>query len=109
MKARLPKSWDRLPPSEKLKIAEVKQQEIYAEQAKVQKIWLMLQCVVNHDYMGMSEEECLLALANWHEVYRLNQKHKTEEEQMAWLESKMRDIFKVNGYPYKYIDKLENM
>lgn len=109
MKAYMYKSWDRLPPSEKRKIAEVKQQEIYEDEAKLQKIWLMLDCIVHYDYMGMSKEECLLHLANWREVYRLNSKLKTEEEQFAWLNAKMTEIFGEGGYPYEYIDKLEDI
>jgi hypothetical protein len=109
MKARLPRSWDRLPPSEKKIIAEVKEQEINQYFAKLQKNWLMLSCIVEHDYCGRSAEECLLYLANFKEVYRLNSKFATEEEQMAWLNGKMDEIFGKGNYPYEYIDKLEEM
>ena len=42
MKVRLPKSWDRLPQSEKEAIAQVKEDEINKYFAKLQKNWLML-------------------------------------------------------------------
>ena len=73
---------------------------------KTQKNWLMMQSIVNHDYMGMTREDCLLALANWNEVYRQVALIKSEEEQTAFLTSKMDDIFGVGGYPKEYIDKL---
>lgn len=109
MNVRMPKSWDRLPQSEKETIAKVKEQEINEYFAKLQKNWLMLSCVVMADFMGKSADECLLYLANFKEVYRLNSKFEKEADQVAWLTAKMDDIFGVGNYPYQYIDKLEDM
>lgn len=109
MKVRLPKSWDRLPQSEKETIARVKEQEINENFAKLQKNWLMLSCIVMADFMGKDKDECLLYLANFREVYRLNSKLNGDAEQQAWLNAKMTEIFGEVGYPYQYIDKLEEM
>ena len=109
MKVKLPKSWDRLPPSEKKIIAEVKEQEINQYFAKLQKNWLMLSCIVLHKYFGFGRKRLLLYLANWREVYRLNSKNRSDEEQQAWLRGEMDKIFGKDNYPYKYIDKLEEM
>lgn len=109
MKARLPKSWDRLPPSEKQIIAEVKEQEINQYFAKLQKNWLMLSCIVLNRFFGFGRKRLLIYLANWREVYRLNSKIKSDEEQQAWLRGEMDRIFGKGNYPYEYIDKLEEM
>lgn len=109
MKVRLPKSWDRLPQSEKEKIAEVKEQEINQYYAKLQKNWLMLSCIVLHKNFGFGKKRCLLYLANWREVYRLNAKIGGDEAQQAWLRAEMDKIFGKGNYPYEYIDKLEEM
>lgn len=109
MKVRLPKCWDRLPQSEKEAIANVKEQEINEHFATLQKNWLMMSCIVMADYMGKSAEECLLYLANFKEVYRLNSKISNAEEQQRWLSGKMDEIFGEGKYPFKYIDKLEDM
>lgn len=82
---------------------------INVHHAKLQKHWLMMYCIVNHDYMGMTAEECLLSLANWREVYRQNSAIQSEEEQLRWLQGKMDEIFGEGNYPYEYIDKLEEM
>jgi hypothetical protein len=109
MKVRLPKSWHRLPQSEKEKIAEVKEQEINQYYAKLQKNWLMLSCIVLHNNFGFGKKRCLLYLANWREVYRLNAKLGSDEAQQAWLRGEMDRIFGKGNYPYEYIDKLEEM
>lgn len=107
MKVRLPKSWDRLPQSEKETIAAVKEQEINSHFAKLQKNWLMLSCMVFHNNFGFGKDRCLLYLANWREMYRLNAKQGGGEAQQAWLKAEMDKIFGEGNYPYEYIDKLE--
>ena len=109
MKVRLPKSWDRLLPSEKEAIARVKEDEINKYFAKLQKNWLRLSCKVLHDNFGFGKDRCMLYLANWKEMYRLNAKLGSDAEQQAWLESEMDKIFGKGNYPYEYIDKLEEM
>lgn len=109
MKVRLPKSWERLPESEKKIIAEVKEQEINQYLAKLQKNWLRLSCIVMSEYMGLSADDCLLYLANFKEVYRKNSKYTSEESQEKWLSEKMDEIFGKGNYPYQYIDKLEEL
>lgn len=109
MKVRMPKSWDRLPPSEKKIIAQVKEDEINANFAKLQKNWLMLSCIVLHNNFGFGRKRLLLYLANWREVYRINSKLGSDEEQQAWLRGEMDKIFGKGNYPYEYIDKLEEM
>ena len=109
MKVRLPKSWDRLPQSEKETIAAVKEQEINQYFAKLQKNWLMLSCIVLNRYFGFGRKRLLIYLANWREVYRLNSKMKSDAEQQAWLRGEMDKIFGKDNYPYEYIDKLEEM
>jgi hypothetical protein len=108
VKVRLPKSWEQLPQSEKEIIAQVKEQEINQYLASVQKNMLMLQSIAM-DMAGLTREQCLLVLANMREVYRKNSKILTDDGQRFWLEAEIDRIFGVGGYPYKYINKLEDM
>ena len=109
MKVRLPKSWEDLCPRDKKIIAEVKEQEINQYYAKLQKNWLMLSCIVLNRYFGLGRKRLLIYLANWKEIYRLNSKLGSDEAQQAWLRGEMDKIFGKDNYPYKYIDKLEDM
>ena len=113
MKVRLPKPYRNLPPSEQQDIEVAMNawalDRVDKEHAKVQKIYLMLDCIVQHDYLRRSKEEILLHLANFREVYRINSQIKTEAEQRAWLDAKMTEIFGEGGFPYEYLDKLEKI
>lgn len=113
MKARLPKSWDRLPQREKEIINQVMTDEVVKqvvhEQAELQKIWLQMACVVLHNNFGFGKDRCLLFLANWREMYRLNSKLEGREDQTEFLATEMEKIFGKGGYPKEYIDKLEEL
>lgn len=113
MKARLPKSWDRLPPSEKQIINQVMTDEVVKqvchEQAELQKIWLQFACIVLHKNFGFGKKRCLLFLANWREMYRLNSRIEGRADQSEFLAGEIEKIFGKGGYPKEYIDKLEEM
>lgn len=106
------KLYMQLAPSEQEKIKALYTKDVVNENnkylAQVQKNMLMLQCIAM-DRAGFTVEQCLLVLANMREVYRLNSKILTEDEQKAWLDAEMDRIFGEGNYPYQYIDKLEEM
>ncbi len=113
MKVRLPKSFMNLPQHEKDIIneamtAEVVKQVVH-EQAELQKIWLKMACIVLHNSFGFGKDRCLLFLANWREMYRLNSRIEGKEEQEKFLAGEIDSIFGKDGYPKEYIDKLEEM
>ena len=107
------KLFTQLAPSEQEKIKALYSKDVEDENnkyfAKLQKNWLMLSCIVLNKYFGFGKERLLIYLANWREAYRLNAKIKEEEAQQAWLKGEMDRIFGENGYPYEYIDKLEDI
>lgn len=113
MNARLPKSWDRLPQREKDIINRVMTEEVVKqvahEQAQLQKLWLQFACIVLHKNFGFGKKRCLLFLANWREMYRINSRIGSESEQTEYLAGEMEKIFGKGGYPTEYIDKLEEI
>ena len=113
MKVRLPKDYAYLPPSQKEainqyfdeKLFEARNEDIIKEQRK----WLKLGCVVLHDLMGKSVEDCMLYLANWHEVYRQNSKLPDHKAQTEYIDGKMANIFGDTKFVDNYLDKLEKL
>lgn len=113
MKVKLPKSFHNLPQSEKDSInramTEEVQNQVDKHMNKLQKFWLQFACIVLHRNFGFGKQRCLLFLANWREMYRINNRLKDEAEQTEFLAAEMDRIFGKDGYPAKYIDKLEEM
>lgn len=113
MKVRVPKSFLNLPESEKEKINEVLNEEIENRVnhnfAELQKIWLQLACIVLNRNFGFGKRRLLLFLGVWREMYRINNKLQGKTEQSAYLKAELNKIFGEGGYPYEYIDKLEEM
>ena len=113
MKARLPKSFNQLPPSEKDKINEIMTQEVIKqvvqEQAELQKIWLKMACIVLHKNFGFGKKRCMLFLGTWREMYRINSKIEGAKEQAEYLATELAKIFRKDDYPQEYIDKLEKI
>ena len=113
MKVRMPKSYLDLPQSEKDKINQVMTDEVYRrvdlDFIKLQRTWLKFACIVLNKCFGFGKRRAMLFLANWREMYRLNTTMKSEAEQTAYLEREMSRIFRKEGYPEGFVDKLEEI
>lgn len=113
MKVRMPKSFLDLPQSEKDKInlvlTEKVQKQTDQNMAKLQKLWLQFACIVLNRNFGFGKKRLLIFLGVWREMYRINNQLKNEAEQTAYLKAELNKIFGESGYPYEYIDKLEEM
>lgn len=113
MKVRMPKSFLNLPNSEKEKINDVLTEEVKNQVnqnfAELQKIWLQLACIVLNRNFGFGKKRLTLFLGVWREMYRINSKLKSEAEQSAYIKAELNKIFGEGGYPYEYIDKLEEL
>jgi hypothetical protein len=83
--------------------------QVCHEQAELQKIWLQFACIVLHNNFGFGKKRCLLFLANWREMYRINSRIGSEAEQLEYLAGEIEKIFGKGGYPKEYIDKLEEL
>lgn len=113
MKARVSKAWDRLPKHEKdiinqLMADEVVKQVLH-EEAELQKIWLKFACIILNKYFGFGRKRLLLFLGNWREMYRINTKLDSKEAQSAFIDTEINRIFRKEGYPTEYVNKLEEL
>ena len=113
MKARIPKSFHQLPKREREKINEVMTEEVVKqllhEEAELQKIWLQFACIVLNKNFGFGRKRLLIFLGVWREMYRINSKLGDRDAQAKYLKAEMDRIFGKDGFPYKYLDKLEEM
>lgn len=113
MNARFYKAWEQLRKQDREIIEKVKTQEALEianhESAEVQKIMLKSFCIVMNKNQKYGRKRLLLVLGCWKEMYRIIGKIKTREELNEYLDSEMDRIFGVGGYPYEFIDKLEEL
>ena len=96
MKARIPKSFESLPPKEKAVISQMIQEEAYKladkEHAEVQKIYMQLCCILLHECFGFGEKRLYCFLGNWKRLYRWNSRFSDKESQTKALEDKIKKI-----------------
>lgn len=113
MKVRLPKSYNQLSKRDKEKINLVMTDEVVKqvihEEAELQKIWLQFACIVLNKSFGFGKKRLLIFLGNWREMYRINSNLGSKDAQAEYLTAEMTRIFGKDGYPSKYIDKLEEL
>lgn len=113
MKARVPRSWDTLPESEKKAINEYFTEQLNIaldkQEAELQHIWLKLACLLLHSAFKFGKSRCLMFLGNWMHIYRANARCKTAAEQTEWLDKEMTAIFGEDGYPEQFVKSLEEI
>lgn len=112
MKANIPTSYLNLPKKEKEKIdatiVKFISDQVNHEEAELQKIWLQYACIVLNRAFGFGEKRLLTFLGNWKKMYRDNSRLKGRDEQEAFLKDNIGRIF-PSGYPYEFIDKMEDI
>jgi hypothetical protein len=113
MKVRLPKSYLDISQHDKDIINRVMSDEVQKQTDKnmveLQKLWLQFACIVLHRNFGFGKKRCLLFLANWREIYHINNKLESKADQTEFLNEYLDKIFGKDGYPTEYIDKLEEV
>jgi hypothetical protein len=109
MKCNLPRSWETLPQREKKIITDLMQKTvddtINEEEDLIQKVWLQWACIVLHEAFGFGRDRCMMFLGNWKKMYRKNRKFKDDKEQQAYLDGKIKEIFK-DEYPQDFVNSL---
>ncbi len=114
-KSKPPKGWRKLTESERNEINSWQQETIEElvrvnldhEEAELQKAWLKMMCIANHDVLKVGKIRAFRVLARWKRLYHIVGKFKTNAERDAYLNGEMDKIFGKDGYPYEWVDNLE--
>jgi hypothetical protein len=102
MKAIMPKSWDRLPDSEKKKIEQVKEEEIERRMLVILDIFLKMSCISLNETEGKGENSLNCYLGNFYHIFEKHKDLVQKGEQMEFLDAKIRKIFRKHGYPDEF-------
>lgn len=102
MKARVPKSFRDLKPSEQKRIEEICREQMSKDMMVVLDIYLKMSCAVLHDGFGFGEERLTAYLGNYRQLFRRHVKLVRAGNQIEVLDKQMRKIFRRSGYPDEF-------
>lgn len=110
MKARLPKSWERLPKAQKEVIADYMKKIVMEQEEKDARLmldlYIKMACVTLHDAFGFGEKRLTMFLGNHRRLFRIQHKKVIDGTQLAYLNEEMAKIFKKGGFPQSFFDNM---
>ena len=110
MQARVPKEWGELSPGARRRVEEYwlsHYTELLEKNMRIMlDLYMKMVCVTLHDKLGLSEEELMLFLGHHRELFREQMKMVRSDEQIEYLDRRMAEIFKKNGFPKGFFDKM---
>ena len=114
MRVRIPKEFAQMSRKERQKVADYAAEKAY-EAAKIQTdkdariildLYLKMVCCVLHDAFGFGEKRLNYFLANHKRLFIRQSKLVQRGVQLQYLDGRMAEIFRKDGYPRQYIDGL---
>lgn len=114
-KVKPPRAWNRLRESERQEIVDYMREcleelvrvNLDHEEAELQKTWLKMMCIANHDILKIGKIRAIRVLHRWKRLYYIVSKLKTKVERDAYLDTELEKIFGKDGYPNEWVDSLE--
>ena len=114
MKARIPKAYRDLTPKAKEQLQDYIV-EIATEAAKKQEehdcriildCYMKMVCCVLHDAFGFGEKRLTMFIGNHRRLFERQNRLVDKGEQTEYLNKRMSEIFKKDGFPQEFIDSL---
>ena len=114
MKARTPKVWESLSASQRAKIEEYCRgvaleaaRETTERDGRIMlDLYIKMVCLTLHDVFGFGEKRLTLFLGNHRALFFDQQKMVQDGSQVEYLNAQMAKIFKRNGFPQSFFDKI---
>ena len=102
MKAIMPKSWDRLPKSQKDKIVDVMEEQMEKQFVFMLDALIKISCSVLHDGFGFGQDRLMCYLGNYHAAFEKHAELVKAGKQVEVLDEEMRKIFRRSGSPDEF-------
>lgn len=102
MKAIIPKAFNQLKQSDKDKIIKLAEEQVSKNCTIMLDIYLKMSCAVLNEAFGFGEERLNRFLGNYRRLFRKHAKLVKNGEQIEFIDSKMRKIFRKKGYPDEF-------
>lgn len=114
MKARIPKEYRDLNPKQKERLKQfcievatdaAKQQEAH-DCRVILELYMKMVCCVLHDAFGFGEQRLVMFIGNHRRLFARQNRLVEKGEQLEYLNRRMSEIFKKDGFPQKFLDDL---
>jgi hypothetical protein len=114
MNVRVPKDYHQMTPAQKKRIEEYIV-EVATQAARKQEehdcrvildLYMKMVCCMLHDSFGFGEKRLNYFMGNHKRVFARQNKLVDRGEQLAYLNKRMDEIFKKNGFPQRFIDDI---
>ena len=110
MKARVPKEFNALTPGQQRRIDEFWREralETVERDGRIMlDLYMKMVCVTLHDMFGWGEKRLTLFLGHHRALFFDQQKKVKSGDQIEYLNARMAEIFKKNGFPQGFFDKM---
>jgi hypothetical protein len=114
MKARVPKEYQNLSPQQKERlkkyltdvVTEVTKKQEEHDCRVILELYLKMVCCVLHDAFGFGEDRLTCFIGNHKRLFVTQNKLVDKGEQIEYLNGRMAEIFKKNGFPQDFLDSL---
>jgi hypothetical protein len=110
MNAKVRKEWEQLTPASQKRVEQYwikKYSELLERNMRIMlDLYMKMVCVTLHDKCDMTEEELYLFLGHHKELFREQVMMVRSDEQIDYLDRRMAEIFKGNGFPQGFFDKM---
>lgn len=114
MKARVPKAYKQLSPKDRERLQEFTK-EVALEAAErmderncriILDIYIKMVCLVLHDAFGFGEKRLRMFIGNHKRLFERQSKLVAKGDQLEYLDKRMAEIFRKDGFPQKFIDDM---
>ena len=110
MKVRLPKEYNNLTPGQQRRIddyfRDAAQRTVERDGRIMLDLYMKMVCLTLHDMFGWGEKRLTLFLGHHRALFFDQQKKVHSGEQIEYLNNRMAAIFKKNGFPQGFFDKM---
>lgn len=114
MKVRIPKSYKQLSHTDQQDLKKFTQEvALEAAEAMLEKdarvmldIYMKMACLVLHDAFGFGEKRLRMYIGNHKRLFERQVKLVQRGEQLQYLNKRMAEIFKKDGFPQNFVDDL---
>ncbi len=110
MKVRVPKEFNALTPGQQRRLDDFWREralETIERDGRIMlDLYMKMVCVTLHDMFGWGEKRLTLFLGNHRALFFDQQKKVKSGEQIEYLNARMAKIFKKNGFPQGFFDKM---